>query len=218
MKAKDLSGMKFGRLTALLYDGKKTASGKRKWLCRCACGELLYVTVGDLGKTKSCGCLKIANNKSRSKHSMKKARIYNEWCGMKARCNNPKATHYKYYGGRGIKVCREWENDFLSFYKWATENGYSDTLTLDRIDTNKDYGPQNCRWVSMKTQNRNKRSNHYLSFNGKTQIISDWANELGISYKALSARLKRGWNVEEILTTPKLKTGQKIHKPTKGEN
>lgn len=215
MKCKDLSGMKFGQLTALLYDGKKTASGKRKWLCRCACGELLYVTVGDLGKTKSCGCLKIVNNKSRSKHNMTDTRIYNEWIGMKARCDNPKATHYKYYGGKGIKVCKEWGSDFLTFYKWAIENGYSDDLTLDRIDINKDYEPKNCRWVTMAIQNRNKRSNRYLTFNGKTQIIADWAHELGISSKSLCARMKRGWSVAELLTTPKLETGQKIHKKIK---
>lgn len=104
--------------------------------------------------------------------------------------------------GRGIKVCDEWANSFDAFESWALNAGYDDSLTIDRIDTDLSYTPENCRWVSRKEQSNNKRDNHNLTFDGKTQTISMWAEETGIDRRAITQRLKRGWSVEDALTRP----------------
>jgi hypothetical protein len=121
---------------------------------------------------------------------------------MKERCNNPNSIEFASYGGRGIKLCPEWENDFNSFYIWAKANGYTDSLSIDRIDNNKGYEPENCRWADRITQANNKRTNHYLTYNGKTQSIAQWAREIGLSQSCLRHRIYRGWDVEKALSTP----------------
>ena len=136
-------------------------------------------------------------------------RLYGVWCNMKTRCYNPKGSCYKLYGGKGIKICDEWL-DFKNFAKWAMENGYDPNApymqcTIDRIDGSKDYSPDNCRWVSAAVQNRNCASNKILTFNGKTQHITDWANELGIPLSTISVRLKRGYPVEKVRLQERLR-------------
>lgn len=120
---------------------------------------------------------------------------------MKYRCNNINAANYERYGGRGIKVCNEWQ-EFEPFRDWAINNGYKDDLTLGRINVNGDYCPQNCRWATIKEQNNNQRTNRLFTVFGKTQTMTQWAEEYCISKSTLWGRLKRGWTIEEALTTP----------------
>ena len=171
MKALDLTGQRFGRLTAIEKVGKQ--GGHIMWLCQCECGNTTIVqgTVLKNGRTKSCGCLwdeaiasfnhserrKETTRKAKSKHGMKGTRLYRIWQGMKSRCGNPNIPCYPYYGGRGITVCDEWKNSFEAFRDWALSHGYSDELTIDRMDVNGNYEPSNCRWASMAEQNKNKR-------------------------------------------------------------
>lgn len=130
------------------------------------------------------------------KHGMSNTRLYNIWRKMKNRCSAKTGHYYKYYGAKGITVCDEWKNDFLSFYNWAIAHGYSDDLTIDRIDGNGNYCPENCRWATSLQQGRNKSNNHLITYQGKTQTISQWAKELNINWYTLFHRLSRGMPLE----------------------
>ena len=131
-------------------------------------------------------------------HGQSKTRLYKIWVDMKRRCDNPNRKHYERYGGRGIAYCQEWK-DFSSFYKWAMENGYSEELTLDRINNDGNYEPNNCRWTNHKEQMNNTSRNHVISFNGKTQNLTQWAEEYGLSYNLLRDRLMLGWTFDDAL-------------------
>ena len=208
---KDKTGMRFGRLTVISRAGDRFANGKRliMWLCKCDCGNYKVIRSGNLKKgssTRSCGCYKrecLEKRKVSYVHGMSKTRIYREWQGMKCRCYTKSNTSYKNYGGRGIEVCEDWLNDFAAFYEWAISNGYSDDLTLDRIDVNGNYEPDNCRWVSMIIQDNNKRNNVHLENNGEKHTIAEWSRIIGSKDRhCVSDRLKRGWSVEKAVTTP----------------
>lgn len=134
------------------------------------------------------------------KQGMRYSRLYNIWRSMKQRCTNPKTVNYHNYGGRGIKVCEEWSSHFISFYDWAMKNGYSDTLSIDRINSNGNYEPSNCRWVSCKAQNNNRRSNKFLELDGQNHTIAEWADITGIKLATIWARLNSGWSVKDALT------------------
>lgn len=154
---KDLSGRRFGRLVAIRDVG--SVRNRRIWECKCDCGNYTNVPATSLitGGTKSCGCLQQQTRvDSNVKHGFCGTRLYRIWKGMKSRCLYPSSTDYKWYGARGISVCREWEK-FEPFAEWALSNGYSDDLTLDRIDNDGDYTPCNCRWATISEQNKNKR-------------------------------------------------------------
>lgn len=141
-------------------------------------------------------------------HGMSKTRIYHIWKQMRARCNNPNTTNYKYYGERGISVCPEWndKHNFDIFYKWAMANGYEDDLTIDRIDYDGDYCPLNCRWVTWEVQHNNQRYHNnaktILTYHGESRSLSDWSKITGIEYHVLKRRYDHGWSTERIIETP----------------
>ena len=142
-------------------------------------------------------------NNSHYKHGGKGTRLYNIWCGMKNRCYNNKDAHYPRWGGRGITVCSEWLLDFDNFRKWAISNGYSDNLSIDRIDNDGNYCPDNCRWIPMSEQNNNQRSNRLITYKGQTMNLKKWSDKLGINYGTLLSRLDESkWSIEKAFETP----------------
>lgn len=209
----DLTGKKFGRLVVIKRvenhispDGSVFA----QWLCECDCGNSVVVFSRNLrnGNTKSCGCYFTEKLKKRlTKHGFRYSKLYYIWIAIKARCYNKKNIGYKNYGGRGIKVCDEWldiENGSTNFINWALKNGYKEGLTIDRIDVNGDYSPENCRWTSRKEQSNNKRNNHYITINGEIKTLSQWFEIYKISKTQFYYRKRRGMNEIEALTTPNM--------------
>lgn len=205
---KDYIGLKFGRLTVIKLHHKvrKNPSGYRLYyLCKCNCGNFKIANIDNLvsGYIQSCGCLRkecyFTNHRI---HGMANSRLYKIWIGMKARCYNLKNKSYNNYGNRGITVCNEWKSDFMNFYNWAMNNGYNDDLTIDRIDVNGNYEPNNCRWVDRKVQANNTRTNHYITYNEETHTIAEWCRIVNISYPCFMHRIQRGWNIDRILNTP----------------
>lgn len=198
----DITGQVFGKLTVISFYGVKNK--RTYWNCKCSCGKELIAESYCLrhGHTKSCGCYRtLDGNEPRYRHGKVKTRLYSIWSNMKNRCDNPNAQFYKDYGGRGITYCEEWR-DFIAFEKWAVANGYKEDLTIDRINNNGNYEPDNCRWTSIKEQQRNRRSNHLLTFKGETHCINEWAEILGISRETIKNRLGYGWDIEKVLTEP----------------
>lgn len=203
MKKIELLGQRFGRLVVIGEAPKQ--KHLVAWVCKCDCGNTTVVPTQSLRRnlSRSCGCLRDETNSLRiTKHKGWGTRMYYIWQSMIQRCTNPNSKAYKDYGGRGITVCEEWKNDFQSFYDWAMVYGYTDELTIDRIDNNKGYSPDNCRWTTPKEQANNTRQNHYITYNGITKTISQWAEEIQIPHTILRGRLRMGWSIERMLTTP----------------
>lgn len=206
----DLTGQRFGRLV-VIERAENAKNGKAKWLCLCDCGNNTIVLGTHLnsGHTQSCGCIHsevvcaVMN-----KHGACNSRLYRIWAGMIKRTYNQQSKDFGYYGGRGITVCDSWKNDFQPFHDWAIESGYSDNLTLDRIDNQKGYSPDNCRWVTMKIQCNNKSNNRFIEFRGERKTLSQWADLLGIKGCTLLWRLRKGWSIEKALSTPPQKQEQ----------
>lgn len=203
MRKLELVGQRFGRLTVIEEAEKKGTLSR--WKCRCDCGTELIVigTCLTSGHSQSCGCYKRDKSSEIHKtHGETKSRLYQIWAGIAARCNNPHKRCFHQYGGRGIKRCSEWD-DYETFKKWAIEAGYNDELTIDRMDNNKGYSPENCRWVDRKTQSRNRRTAHLITYKGETKSLIEWSEKLGISRCTLKDRIgKLGWSIEEALSTP----------------
>lgn len=178
---KNLIGKRFGRLVVIEYLGKYSINDSPVWKCKCDCGNYTEATTRILSKGHklSCGCYQkeVLINANR-KHDMTGTRIWKIWTSMKYRCQQPKNNAYKLYGARGIKVCKEWSEDFMNFYSWSMKNGYKDNLSIDRIDNNKDYCPENCRWTTQEVQANNTRRN--LFYKGKT--FAQWCKEKGWNY------------------------------------
>ena len=210
MKFIDLTGKKFNRLTVIrrAYDKDKHPA----WLCKCDCGNETVVlgTYLKNGRIKSCGCFRKEYlkekmnemNKSLGKetHGQTESRLYNIWCGMKCRCEN---KNYEHYGKRGISVCDEWKNSFISFRDWAMQNGYTENLTIDRVDVNGNYCPENCRWVTQKEQMSNTTRNIKVTINGITKCVAEWCEEYGILQTTVYQRVTNfGWNYHDAIITP----------------
>lgn len=199
----DMIGKRFGRLT-VIAEGEKSNSRQCTWICQCDCGNITAPILGDnlrKGASKSCGCLKLDLLVKRStRHGKSYERIYHIYAGMKNRCYNTNAPNYVRYGGRGIAICEEWLNDFQTFYEWSIENGYTDQFSIDRIDNDKGYSPDNCRWATNETQSNNKGNQAKLTINGITKTIAQWAKESGVKYTTIHARHIRGWTGESLIS------------------
>jgi len=206
----DLTGKKFGRLIVIKRDGL-TNSGSIKWQCKCDCGCVKTVDGDPLrrGVLLSCGCLQKekAGNMLR-KHGMYKSRFYNIWRHIKSRCNDVNVLEYKWYGKRGITYDKRWEkfenfrdDMYESYLKHAKEFGEKQT-TIDRIDNNRNYCKENCKWATMKEQALNTSRNHYLTYKGDTKTISEWSEKVGINKACIGSRIRLGWSVKKALTTP----------------
>lgn len=200
----DLTGQRFGRLTVIEFAGKDSAHHSR-WLCQCSCGNKKIVNRSNLvlGKILSCGCLRReqASQLNRT-HGQSDTRLYSIYCNMISRTENPNASAYDCYGGRGIKICAEWRNNFGAFRDWSLSNGYNNNLSIDRIDNDLGYVPSNCRWVPTNEQFNNRRSSCLITYQGTTRTKKQWSRALGINYHTLCNRLAAGWTVERALSTP----------------
>ena len=201
---KDYIGKRYGMLTVVAYAGKGR-NNLNLLKCACDCGNEKIVSASSLnsGSVSSCGCLgkknheRLANlNKT---HGESKTRLYKIWQGMKSRCLNPNRPKYARYGGRGIKVCDEWVNSFEAFKSWALENGYNDTLTIERNDVNGNYEPSNCCWIPPEEQKDNKEKTIYLSYEGEVKPLVTWAKEKGLNEKTLHVRHRKGWTDKEVI-------------------
>lgn len=196
-----ITNCRYGRLTAV----KRVENDKynhKQWLCRCACGNEIVVLQSSLisGRTRSCGCYyKDTRQTSARTHGQSKTRLFHIWTEMLARCKYQSRNDYQYYGGKGIKVCEEWQA-FENFAKWAQENGYTENLTIDRIDTDGDYTPANCRWATRQTQMNNTTRNRVVTVNGVSKTLAEWSRENKIKYHTIQDRLARGWNETDAVT------------------
>jgi len=198
----DLTGLSFGKLIVLRQEdsmgvGRKTRS---RWLCLCQCGEKSTVNGSNLrfGITKSCGCLVVESvSKSSFKHGHSKSPTYIAWQSMKWRCSNRKATDYKDYGGRGIKVCDRWKNSFESFLEDMGEKP-SKRFSIDRIDNNGDYKPFNCKWSTQIDQQNNRNNNRKITINGETKNLIQWCRHFDVPQSTAWNRLDRGVPLEEV--------------------
>lgn len=204
-KPLNLAGFKVGRLT-VQYRAENTPQGKARWHCVCECGNEVDIISSRLkaGRTLSCGCLqKEAARRTLYIHGETGSRLHNIWKDMIRRCEQKSRPSFDYYGGRGITICPEWRNDFSCFKKWADENGYSDELSIDRIDNDKGYCPENCRWATPVEQSRNRRGRVMVDYDGRRMCLSAWCEELGLSYNVMRDRIVHGnWSPEKAFNTP----------------
>lgn len=197
----DLTGKRFGRLLVLKRVVKRKGFGAH-WKCRCDCGTEFVVDGHSLkkGTTNSCGCYQRQRaSETFYVHGRKPKRLYSIWCTMKTRCSNKNSTKYHMYGARGIFVCAEWLHDFVAFRTWALSHGYADTLTINRINNDGPYSPENCEWVDAKTQASNTRRNKHVTLNGETHTIAEWSRITGLGLSCLYHRFRKGLSAEEIL-------------------
>ena len=188
----DYSGQKFGRLTVLSRAENK--NGRTMFNCVCECGNKKAIWIESLknGSTKSCGCLSREIVAAKNyRHGQRNTRLYRIWLTMKSRCYLPSQVGYKYYGGQGVTVCDEWKNDFMSFHDWAMNNGYEETLTIDRIDPYGNYEPSNCRWSTVKEQCNNRSSNINITIGNATKSLMSWCEIFNVDYKKVHARYQR---------------------------
>lgn len=193
----DLTGTTFGRLT-VISRAENTRNGQAQWLCVCECGRETVVQGGHLrsGHTTSCGCLRAEQNREAAvKHGMRNTRLYRIWMQMHARYKATHGKNFAWYGSRGVTVCKEW-SDFEHFYNWAVTNGYNDSLTIDRKDTNGGYCPENCRWATVIEQANNKSNNLMITVGDVTMSVNDWSRKSGIKANTIRYRCLHGWDAE----------------------
>jgi len=217
----DLTGVKFGRLTAIeRSDNRVLPCGQQvtMWKCICDCGKEIITSAHNLrtGHTQSCGCYNIDKIIDRNtKHNHSSERLYKIWNRIIGCCYNKNRDSYQYYGGIGIQVCDEWKNDYMAFREWAYSNGYDENAlfhecTIDRIDVNGNYCPENCRWVDFRTQSNNKSTTFYVEYKGQKKSIAEWSQIVGIDRKVLYSRIHySNWPVERAMETPVKKKEKK---------
>lgn len=200
--ANDLSGQRFGRLIVICRATGKYESPYYK--CICDCGNEVIKRGGSLisGNTRSCGCLHKEQLAERNrKHGERYTRLYGIWLNMKQRCSSNK-ERYKNWQGKGITVCKSWSDSFMEFKAWAIANGYTDSLTIDRIDVNGNYEPTNCRWITKTEQQFNKTNTRYFEYKGQKKCLAEWAEIFDINKPTLYNRVYNlGWNIEKALET-----------------
>lgn len=197
----DLTGQVFGRLTVLERVNLPTKN-YAVWLCKCSCGKVKKVRSCHLrnGVIFSCGCYhKEVTSKANKTHGETKTRLYNTWRSMKSRCYRKGYMFYHLYGGRGITVCDEWKNSYVAFRDWALKHGYSDKLTIDRIDVNGNYEPSNCRWVTQREQCSNKTVNRIVEYHGEKDIFLNMCRRLNVNEATIRSRMKNGYSFEEAV-------------------
>lgn len=201
----DLTGMKFGRLTVISRGEdaiNKNGRHRARWNCVCDCGKNVLVYGDNLrdGKSTSCGCITKEVLSSRQKtHGDSNKHLYWAWKSIKARCYNKNTRYYNYYGGRGIQMCDEWKNSYEAFRDWAYTSGYTQGLSIDRIDNDDNYSPANCRWVTRDVQANNKRNNIMVEHEGITHNVTEWCNLLGLKAKTIFTRIYAGHSPEEAI-------------------
>lgn len=196
-------GDRFGEWTIISDGLVRRPNGKWGYLCKCSCGKEKVIQAHRLvdGHTTSCGCKKQDRfYKIITKHGLSKTRLNHTYRHMKDRCYNPKCNSYKSYGARGIKMCDEWLNDFVAFYNWALANGYKEDLTIERVDVNGDYCPENCTWIPMGDQAKNRQNSRLITCNGETRTITEWSRITGHDATTIRRRLNAGLSPEEALT------------------
>ncbi len=202
MRLVDLTGKRFGRLTVIGRgpDQPRGRTHRVQWHCRCDCGNECVCASTNLvqGKSRSCGCLQIDTITTHNRTGTPEHRT---WIAMKSRCYTKSNIGYPYYGGRGITVCDRWLHSFENFLSDMGERPGPE-YSLDRINPNGNYRPDNCRWATRETQDNNRRANRFLTWNGKTQTIAQWAKETGISKGTILNRLNWGWPIEDALSWP----------------
>ena len=204
----DITGNKYNRLLVFERIGTDK-NGNATYLCLCDCGNWTEANANELKNNhkKSCGCLhneinsEFGKRKSHFIHGESKTNLHKIWQGMIQRCHNPKNPAYSYYGGRGIFVCPEW-HDYTIFSKWAHDNCYVDGLSIERIDNDLEYSPDNCKWIPRSEQSKNRRSVLKYEYNGATKTLREWGEEVGIKPKILWSRIHSGWTIERALTQP----------------
>lgn len=204
---KSLVGERFGRLTVISLTDKRVGKD-RVWQCKCDCGTVKDIAGRNLkrGFSKSCGCYKQeVFLDMATTHGKSGSKLYHIRKGMIRRTTVPEDERYAYYGAKGVKVCDEWldeEKGLDNFCNWATNNGYEDGLTIERIDYNGNYEPSNCKWATPLEQGSNKSNNVYHTFNGETFTATEWSRRLGGNVNLVTKRLKAGWSLEKALTSP----------------
>jgi len=198
----DRTGLRFGRLVVLGFAGKRGTNNF--WLCRCDCGQEKEVAWSALGAglTRSCGCLRdeLIRTQCRT-HGRARTPEYVSWCSMINRCTNEADKTYQNYGARGITICERWRHSFENFFADMGKKP-SSGHSIDRIDNDGHYTPENCRWATALQQSRNRRRRHRVTFRGETHCLTEWAEITGLKFSLLSDRFKAGWPPELALTTP----------------
>lgn len=198
------TGQRFGRLTVTEPAGSDKIRNAL-WRCLCDCGNAKVATASNLfsGKTKSCGCLRdelrVTQGKANRTHGKTGARVYRIWLHIKDRCQNPKHVHFASYGGRGVGLCESWSS-FENFF--ADMGEPPSKASIERIDNDKGYEPDNCRWATPAEQSRNKRNNVLLTHDGRTLCLTDWAEVVSMPRPTLAARIRAGWSADRALTAP----------------
>ena len=201
---KPMIGKTFENWTVLEHDIERSVDRKTFYICECKCGTNRSVRADVLrnGRSISCGCLKKEMLRERvTTHGMTKTPLHNVWIALKDRCTNPNNQRFKHYGGKGVKVCEEWKHDFQKFYDFAIENGWKKGLTIDRIDNDGDYTPENCHFITNRKQQLNKSNNNRVTINGETLTIKEWCDKSGINRNTFVWRLRNGWQGNALLKT-----------------